>query len=114
MSEGDRSLAAQTTRMWESGESIPSVEVLLSSITGGTLSDRTDAVLVDQKCRWQQGIQISAEHYLHRCPDLASDRQSRWCIVAGEFTARGGDAQLVRELSERFPDLVDDLQGLVS
>lgn len=114
MSDADRSPAARTTRMWEAGESVPSVEILMSYIDGGTLRERTDAILVDQKFRWQQGMQVSAEHYFHRCPDLAADPQSRWSIVAGEFTARGGTSLLVRELTDRFPDLADELRELVS
>lgn len=114
MSDANRSLAARTTRMWESGQSVPSVEILMSSITDGTLAERTEAILVDQKFRWKQGIQVSAEHYFHRCPDLEADPQSRWSIVAGEFVARGGTPQLVRELTDRFPDLSDQLEGLVS
>ncbi len=114
MSESDRSLAARAASMWQSGESIPSIEILLSSISGGTLRERTDALLVDQRFRWEKGMEISAEHYLHRCPDLAEDPDSRWSIVAGEFAARGGDSQLIRELIHRFPDLEGDLQALQS
>ena len=100
--------------MWEAGESIPSVEIFLTSIEGASLQERAEAVVVDQRFRWKRGIEVSAEHYLHRCPDLDTDRDCRRMIVTTEFEVRGADAALLAEFAERFPDLKEDLASLVT
>lgn len=110
MGDSADSMAARATTLWQSGGSIPSVEMMIASITGGTASERTAAVLVDQKFRWKSGIEVSAEHYLHCCPDLAADPDSRLKIAIGEFHARGGQERLVPELVRRFPDLEQALR----
>lgn len=99
--------------MWESSESIPPVEMMIASITGGPPGERASAIAVDQRRRWKIGIEVSAEHYLHRCPDLAVDPQSRLKIVMGEFEARGSSSQLLPEFVQRFPDLEETLQKAV-
>lgn len=110
----DQSPVGRTKKMWESGESIPSIEILVNSISGGTIAERAEAVVVDQQIRWKRGMSVSAEHYLHRCPDLAADAESRRRIVMAEFQARGGGAALLPEFVQRFPGLEEELRASLS
>src|SRR5262245_17596023 len=70
------------------------------------------AVLADQGHRWQTGCPIPVESYLEEFPELATDRDAKLVLAAGEFLAQQecGLNPTVAGFLERFPDLRTELE----
>lgn len=73
--------------------------------------DQRDVVIFDQVRRFQAGLELPAETYLERLPELAHDQSARLDIVYGEFRnhRQHGRPAALPEFLTRFPDLSKEL-----
>lgn len=110
----EQSLVSRTIDVWDTSSSPPSVASLVALLAEAPLRQQADAMLVDQRMRWERDIGVFAEDYFTACPDLASDPEIRCDLVYGELRARGGGTQILSELTDRFPDLQQELARQMS
>jgi WD40 repeat protein/serine/threonine protein kinase len=71
-----------------------------------------DALMADQRLRWQGGERPLVEQYLKREPDLSSDREAVLELIYHEVLLREGSGERpgLEEYLDRFPHLADDLR----
>src|SRR5262249_27428177 len=83
----------------------------LEHLTPMPPSERLDALLRDQECRWDGGECVGAEVYRQAAPQMVSDDDTLLYLISGELHLRGrlGDPLNVAEYRGRFPHLGDSI-----
>ncbi|MCI0682955.1 MAG: protein kinase [Gemmataceae bacterium] len=109
---GDIPAISETLRdLWSKGER-PDVRAVLAAHAGASPEDMLDAIVFDQRARWQSGERIPAEAYLQWFPALLADDELTLDLVYHEFLLREqqGDEPKVDEYVLRFPKQAESLQ----
>ena len=104
--------ADRLAELWETPPGPPgNLRAFLAGWAGSSIRDVADAILVDQRYRWQAGRGIPAEDYLREWPEIAAEPDLRSDLVYGELRARalGGSADDWETVVARFPDLRETL-----
>jgi WD40 repeat protein/predicted Ser/Thr protein kinase len=106
-------LAERLQRLWRDGKR-PDVHDFLVNEHESPQGQLFEALLVDQRERWQRGIRASLEEYLERQPWLRGDDERLLELVRAEWDLRHelGEAPRVDTYRERFPRLAARLEPL--
>ena len=110
--EAGLSPADRLGELWETPPGPPGdLRAFLAGWSESSTRDLTDALLVDQRYRWQAGRGIPAEDYLRDWPEIAAEPDLRSDLVYGELRARalGSSGTDWESLVARFPDLRETL-----
>src|SRR5262245_40303244 len=105
------SLPPQRPPLRASPELVARLADELSSLRQLPADDRLDALLLDQRRRWQFAQLPCVEAYRQACPDLVGDDETLILLLTAEAMLRrqSGEAVDVAEYVRRFPAQAEEL-----
>jgi hypothetical protein len=102
----------QLSRLWRQGQR-PDVDAFLARAGRLSPAQVTAVLRVDQGERWQVGLRVKAERYLHRYPDVRTHSDCALDLLFNELLARErlGERPSLEEYARRFPQHADRLKA---
>jgi serine/threonine-protein kinase len=106
--------AERFLELWDAGR-IPDVDEFLAGAGGLTVAEAAAVLRIDQRERWRRGERLSAEGYLARHPEIATDSENAIDVIFNEYLLREQSDGLpdAEEFLRRFPEHGDVLRAQI-
>lgn len=100
-------LVAKLLAIWEAGQTIPDLPLLLPASDVISLEELVELCLIDQAFRWRTAEPWRVEDYLALAPRISQDQELLLDLAYGELRARQqlGAAVGPEEIEARFPSV---------
>jgi CRP-like cAMP-binding protein len=112
----ERSGAMKIRQMWDLNRENDVIPLLAAS-RDLSIVDRLDAILMDQRLRWQNGRECRTEVYLTILKHLKLDvsHETAWSLISHEWELAQfytADCCTIEEMRARFPDFIQEFSEL--
>ncbi len=106
--------AERFLELWDAG-CPPDVDEFLAGADGLTAAEAAAVLRIDQRERWRRGERVSAEGYLARHPEIATDAENAIDVIFNEYLLREQSDGLPEtdEFLRRFPEHGDVLRAQI-